>query len=83
MSAPEAFCLAWFRREEHDGARPVDPVTQAWLEALAEGRHVRRFADGAAGMVSSEPIHAKGEDLVALRSDAQADALVAALAADD
>jgi asparagine synthetase B (glutamine-hydrolysing) len=83
MSATTAFCLAWFRRAERDGSRPIDPVTQAWLDGLAQGRHARHFEQGAVGVLSTAEMHAKGEDLVALRSDAGNEALAEALADQD
>ncbi|WP_333678547.1 asparagine synthase-related protein [Dyella sp.] len=83
MSAAPAFCLAWFRRAERDGTRPIDPVTQAWLEGLSQGRHARHFQQGAAGLLSNAALHVKGDDLVALRSDADDTALAMALADQD
>lgn len=83
MSVPAAFCLAWFRREERDGDRSIDPVTWAWLDGLAQGRHARHFERGAAGLISATPLRGRGEDAIALRSDAADGSLVAALAEQD
>lgn len=83
MSATAPFCLAWFRRVERDGSRPIDPVTQAWLDGLAHGRHARDFEQGAAGLLSTVAMHARGEDLIALRSDAESRTLAEAIAGQD
>jgi asparagine synthetase B (glutamine-hydrolysing) len=75
-----AFCLAWFRREEPGGARPVDPVTAAWFERLAQGRHACTVADGAAGIVSSEPLFDDGAFVVAAAGDVRNPGLLAGYA---
>ena len=73
------FCLAWFRRPDPDGHRAIDAVTDAWLGGLSVGRHARRFAGGAAGLVADAPIVARGEDHLAFRVDATEGAPLSAL----
>lgn len=79
MSRTTPFCLAWFRREDHDASRPLDPVTQAWIDAMAGRGYVRRFAEGAAGILSSDPIHASADGAVGLRSQGDTATLLTAL----
>jgi asparagine synthetase B (glutamine-hydrolysing) len=77
-----SFCLAWLRRQEPDGARPVDPVTARWLDDLSAGRHAYSTADGAAGVLSSEPLTREGEFIVATAGPGRSD-LPAAFARGD
>jgi asparagine synthetase B (glutamine-hydrolysing) len=77
------FCLAWFQRQEPGGSRAVDPITANWLQRLAQGRHSCSVADGAAGIVSSEPLFDDGEFAAAAAGDLRSPGLLSAFARGD
>lgn len=83
MTPNRPFCLAWFRRQEPASARPVDPITANWLQRLAQERHSRSVADGAAGIVSSEPLFDHGEFVVAATGEPRRSDLLSAYARGD
>lgn len=83
MISNRPFSIAWFRRGEPDGAYAVDPVTARWLQQFAQGRHSVTVANGAAGVISSNPLVQQGGFVFAADCGSGNLDLISAFAQDD